>query len=431
MAAGNSKAVGGILEAARARYIARNPRSAALLAQACSLLPGGNTRTVLFYEPFPLYMDGGEGCRLWDVDQHRYVDFLGEYTAGIYGHSHPVIRKAVRGALERGISLSSHTTGEVRLAQLICQRFASIELIRFANSGTEANLMAITSAIAFTQRSRVMVFAGAYHGSVLTFGAGNTPTNAPYEFILGKYNDTDSVRALIRQSAQTLAAILVEPMLGAGGCIPGDPVFLHMLAQEAQACGAMLIFDEIQTSRLSVSGRQGLLGIKPDLTTLGKYFGGGLSFGAFGGRADLMSQFDPRVAAPIGHAGTFNNNALSMAAGAAGLAEVLTPEALDRLNRCGDELRISLNELFVMLRARLCATGLGSIMNLHVDAEDAATRRDIQELLFLELLERGFYIAPRGLIALSLPVTGRETAQFLEAVRDILATYPQELTADG
>ena len=428
MAAADLKGVGGIVEAARERYIARNPRSAARLADACRLLPGGNTRSVLFYEPFPLYMDGGEGCRLWDVDQHQYVDLLGEYTAGIYGHSHPVIRKAIVGALERGISLSSHTTGEIRLAQLICQRFKSIELIRFTNSGTEANLMAITTAIAFTQRPRIMVFAGAYHGSLLTFGAGDVPTNSPYEFVLGKYNDIDSVRALIRQSAATLAAILVEPMLGAGGCIPGDPEFLRMLADEAHACGALLIFDEIQTSRLSVSGRQGLLGIKPDLTTLGKYFGGGVSFGAFGGRADLMAQFDPRVTAPLSHAGTFNNNALSMAAGAAGLAEVLTPEVLDGLNRRGDELRISLNALFVKARARLYATGLGSIMNLHVGAEDAATRRDIQELLFLELLERGFYIAPRGLIALSLQVTERETAQFLEAVRDILAIHPEELT---
>ena len=238
-------------------------------------MPGGNTRTILYFDPFPLCMLRGEGCHLFDADGHRYVDLLGEYTAGIFGHSHPVIRAAIVDALNGGISLSAHNAAENRLANLIRERYASMELVRFTNSGTEANLMAIATAIAFTGRRRILVFAGAYHGSVLKFGGAPSPINVPHDFLIAPYNDIETARTLLREHAGELAAVLVEPMLGSAGCIPGDPPFLSMLADESRAAGALLIFDEIQTSRLSAGGRQALLGIRPDLTTLGKYHGGG------------------------------------------------------------------------------------------------------------------------------------------------------------
>jgi glutamate-1-semialdehyde 2,1-aminomutase len=382
-------------------------------------MPGGNTRTILFFDPFPLCMVRGEACHLFDADGHRYVDLLGEYTAGIYGHSHPVIRAAVIEALNGGISLSAHNDAESRLANLIRERYASMELVRFTNSGTEANLMAIATSIAFTGRRRIMVFGGAYHGSVLKFGGAPSPINVPHDFLLAPYNDIEAARTLLRENARELAGVIVEPMLGSGGCIPGDPAFLSMLAEETRAAGAMLIFDEIQTSRLSGGGRQALLGIRPDLTTLGKYHGGGLSFGAFGGRADVMSLYDPRTPGHLSHAGTFNNNVLSMSAGYAGLSTVATADALGVLNRRGDLLRQALEALFAETRSEVRVSGLGSLLNLHaggVSSSDATGNA----LLFFDLLERGFYCAPRGFIALSLAIDDSHIRDFLAAMRGIL-----------
>ena len=407
------------LAAARQAYAARNPTSRARWESAARAMPGGNTRTILFFDPFPLCMVRGEDCHLFDADGHRYVDLLGEYSAGLFGHSNPVIRAAVIGALGGGISLSAHNDAESRLANLLRERYGSMELIRFTNSGTEANLMAIATAIAFTGRRRILVFDGAYHGSVLKFGGERSPINVPHDFLMARYNDIEAVRALIRRNANELAGVLVEPMLGSGGCIPGDPEFLHMLAEEARSAGALLIFDEIQTARLSAGGRQALLGIRPDLTTLGKYHGGGLSFGAFGGRADVMSQYDPRHPDHLSHAGTFNNNVLSMAAGYAGLSSIATAEALDRLNRRGDALRESLEALFSETRAGLRVSGLGSLLNIHAGGI-AAADAPAAALLFFDLLERGFYCAPRGFMALSLAVEDGHLRDFLAAMRDIL-----------
>ncbi len=414
------------LAAAKSRYERRNPNSVERWKFASTAMPGGNTRTVLFFDPFPLCMAHGEGCLLVDVDGHRYYDLLGEYTAGIYGHSHPVIREAVIAALDTGISLSAHNEAEGELAHLLRSRFPSMELLRFTNSGTEANIMALATAIAITGRRRILVFENAYHGSVLSFGNLGSPTNLPYDFVVAPYNDIDYVRSVLRDLGGELAAVLVEPMLGAGGCTPAEPDFLRMLASEARRAGALLIFDEIQTSRLSPGGRQQLLGISPDLTTLGKYCGGGFSFGAFGGRSDLMSVYDPRKARHLSHPGTFNNNVFSMYAGVAGLKTVLTPQVLMELNARGDALRESLNQMFTKFGTGLSATGLGSIMNLHMQGEqkEAGVAR---ELLFFELLERGFYIAPRGLITLSLPVTDEVTGRFVAAAREVVESHADVL----
>ena len=213
---------------------------------------------------------------------------LGEFTAGIFGHTNQVIRSAVITALERGIDLSGHTVAEAELARVICDRFPSIALVRFTNSGTEANLMALAAATAFTGRRQILVFQGGYHGAVLSFTRGRSATNVPHDFLVSTYNDVAGTQRLIETHGDELAAILVEPMLGSGGCIPGERRFLETLRHASSACGAVLIFDEVMTSRLSAGGLQQALGIAADLTTLGKYLGGGLSFGAFGGRHDIM-----------------------------------------------------------------------------------------------------------------------------------------------
>ncbi len=421
---------------AAAAYAARNPASARRFAEAAEVLPGGNTRTVLHYDPFPLSIGRGEGCRLWDVDGHEYVDFLGEFTAGVYGHSHPIIRDAIVAALGRGLNLSGPGRAEAELARLICARFPSIELVRFTNSGTEANLIALAAATVFTGRRKILVFRGAYHGGVLTFARGASPVNVPHEFVLATYNDSGEAAQLIGERGQEMAAILVEPMLGAGGCIPGDPKFLAGLRRAASACGALLIFDEVMTSRLSAGGRQAILDIRPDLTTLGKYLGGGMSFGAFGGRRDVMALFDPRRADALPHAGTFNNNVLTMAAGIAGLTSVFTPAAADALSARGERLREGLNARCREHDAPLQFTGVGSLMNVHPASRpirnpaDAASGDElIRDLFFFDMLERGIYLARRGFIALSLAIGDVETDRLTDALESFLVARRDLLRA--
>ncbi|HEY7288617.1 MAG TPA: aminotransferase class III-fold pyridoxal phosphate-dependent enzyme [Vicinamibacterales bacterium] len=411
--------------AATTRFRAANPKSLAQHAAATAVMPGGNTRTVLYHDPFPLTIARGEGCRLWDLDGHEYLDMLGEFTAGIFGHTNDVIRSAVTSALERGIDLSGHTVTEAELARLICDRFPSIELVRFTNSGTEANLMALAAATAFTVRRKILVFQGGYHGAVLGFARGRSASNVPHDFIVSTYNDVAGATRLIESHGDQLAAILVEPMLGSAGCIPGNRLFLEALRRASSASGAVLIFDEVMTSRLSAGGLQQALGIVPDLTTLGKYLGGGFSFGAFGGRREIMEQFDPRRPNALPHAGTFNNNIVTMSAGVAGLRKVLTPAAVEALNARGDALRERLNA--VCRGRRLQFTGIGSLMCAHpVDgavqtaADTAGAEPLLRDLLYFDLLERGFYLARRGFIALSLALGDDEIRRFEEAVADVL-----------
>jgi glutamate-1-semialdehyde 2,1-aminomutase len=419
-------AVGLALADAIARYVARRPHSQRLQREAAEVLPGGNTRSVLFFPPFPPYMASGEGCRLTDVDGHVYLDALGEFTAGLYGHSDPVIREALERALRGGLNLSSHTPGEAALAREIRARIPSMRRLRFTNSGTEANLLALAAAVAHTGRRTVLVFEGAYHGGVLSFPlAGAAKVNVPHAFAVAPYNDLEAARAALEPHRGDVAAILVEPMLGSGGCIPGDPAFLHGLRALADAHGALLVLDEVMTSRLSYGGRQAALGLEPDLTTLGKYFGGGMSIGAFGGREDVIDRFDPRRGDALAHAGTFNNNVLTMAAGLAGLRHVLTREALDALNARGERLRAALDGCFARHGVALRASGLGSMLNLHTGRGPVRSARDlagadprVRDLLFFDLLERGVWMARRGFMALSLPFGDAEVDALVAAVDD-------------
>lgn len=415
------------IRAVAARFAETNKHSKALYEAALDVMPGGNTRSVLYYEPFPLTIVRADGGRLWDADGHEYVDFLAEYTTALYGHSHPAIRAAINNALDKGINLAGHNTLEVPLARLLCERFKSIDLIRFTNSGTEANLMAVAAAKIFSNRQKIIVFKGGYHGAVFTFGNGNSPVNVPHEFLIGKYNDIESVEKFFSEYPSEIAAVIIEPMQAAGGCIPATPDFLHSLREITSREGAVLIFDEVVTSRLSGSGRQGLLGICPDLTTFGKYVGGGMTFGAFGGKKEIMALFDPRSANAIPHAGTFNNNVLSMAAGYAGLSQLYTPAHALELNAKGDKLRIRLNEICERHSVPVQFTGEGSLLNIHAGTEQILCTDDYQppesalkELFFLHLLEHGFYIAPRGYIVLTLVHTEDEIERLAAVIEGFM-----------
>jgi len=423
----NSKDLDSALEGARLNYSARRPMSLAAHESATRFMPGGNTRTVLYHGPFPLRIVSGDGCRLIDADGISYVNFLGEYTAGLFGHSNPDIRSAIIDALDRGVSLSGHNEQEVRLAQLVCDRFPSVDLVRFTNSGTEANLMAISAARCFTGRSRVMVFKGGYHGGLLYFKSGGTPVNAPYDYVIGQYNNVAEAGELIRENQNDLACVLVEPMQGSAGCIPASREFLQGLRDACDEAGTVLIFDEVMTSRLDPGGAQSLHGVIPDMTTLGKYIGGGMSFGAFGGRENIMALFDPGRVDGLPHAGTFNNNTITMSAGVAAMGSVLTEDALTGLNAKGDRLRDQLNGLAREYGARLCFTGAGSLIGMHAldtlptNVDDCQGGEDrIVELAFLDLLERGYYVARRGFISLMLPLEDTDLEGFAGAFKSIL-----------
>jgi glutamate-1-semialdehyde 2,1-aminomutase len=416
----------GRLAEAEARYTAANPASRRLHEERSRFLPGGNTRTTIHQAPFPLTIVRGEGARLTDADGHVYVDFLGEYTAGLYGHSQPAIVAAIEQALADGFVLGAPNRYETALAEAICTRIPSIELVRFCNSGTEANLLALSLCRAVTGRDAVLVFAGAYHGGILLFAHGVSPLNPPFDWILGAYNDAAGAARLVEEHADELAAVIVEPLQGAAGVIPGEAAFLRALREATSAHGVLLVFDEVMTARLSRGGMQQLLGIDPDLTTLAKFVGGGLSFGAFGGRADLMRRFDPSQPDALQHGGTFNNDVLTMAAGAAGLTQVLTDAEIARLNGLGDRLRDRLNEFAEEHDLAFCATGYGSLVGLHFtrgpvrNEADVPVAADVRGLLHLHLLERGYSYGRRGFIALSLPLDDGDVDGFATAVEEFL-----------
>jgi glutamate-1-semialdehyde 2,1-aminomutase len=406
---------------AHRRFRAAHPLSAEIFDRASAVMPGGSTRSVLDMRPFPFRVATAHGARLVDVDGNEYLDVLGDYTAGLLGHDPGPVAAAVSDRLSRGWSLGATHVDEVRLAELVCDRFAGIEQVRFTNSGTEANLMAVQLARHHTGRDLIVVFDGAYHGGLLYFGAGGEALRAPFDFRMLAYNDVASLEQVFADVGDKIACVLVEPMMGAAGCIPAVPEFLASLRSHCDQHGALLVFDEVMTSRMSHGGAQGRLGVRPDLTTLGKYLAGGMTFGAFGGSSQIMAAFDPARGGELTHGGTFNNNVVSMAGGVAALSEVLTGDALDALFVRGESLRHRLCSAAERSPLPVTITGWGSMMSIHtVDgpvrspADLHGSDPELKDLLFHEVLHRGVYMAPRGFVALSLAVTDGDVEQFVD-----------------
>jgi len=399
------------IDDARSRYTSANPLSQAADENAARYLPGGNTRTVLHFEPFPLTMVKGEGAELTDLDGHRYIDMVGEYSAALFGHSDEIIKAAILKALDSGIAMGAPTAYERELAGLLCERFPSLEQVRFCNSGTEANLMALTTARVVTGRDRLLAFNDAYHGGVIKFLGGHCALNVPFDFVLADYNDIEGTAERIRSEGEELAAVIVEPILGAGGNIQGNRKFLKMLRRMTEEVGALLIFDEVKTARLGPAGTQGMLGIKPDLTTLGKFIGGGLPTGAFGGSAEVMAHYNPRLDGSLSHAGTFNNNVCSMAAGCVALSKIYTPQRAAEFLGWSEAFRLSLNDMFASKAVPMYANGMGSMIAIHFSSEPtkrpsdiSAGCRSLRPLLHMELLLDGVLLCGRGDLFLSLPM---------------------------
>ncbi len=418
------------LAAAEARFVAANPLSRARHAQACEVLPGGHSRQTLFFSPFPLTMQSGQGARVTDLDRHEYLNLVGDFAAGLFGSTCEPIQQTVNETLRAGISLSGLNVPEMELAQLIAQRIPSIQQVRFCNSGSEACLYAVQIARHATGRPKLLVFNGCYHGGFMIYGPADPPLSVPFPLVKATYNDTEGTRALLRSNSTDLAAVIVEPVMGSGGVIPGSQEFLNMLREETQRLGIVLIFDEVMTSRLGPGGVQGLCAIRPDLTTLGKFWGGGFAFGAFGGARELMKHMDMRHGGLLSQGGTFNNNVVTMRAGLVGARDVYTPEACRALNARGDWLREQLNALGRSTGAAFQATGVGAVLNTHWSAE-AITHpgqvlpisAPVRRLFQLEMIEKGFFVAQRGMINLSLPILEADLVAFVQAVREFLKRH--------
>ena len=326
------------------------------------------------------------------------------------------------------MTMGAPTPYERELAGLLCERFPSLEQVRFCNSGTEANLMALSTARVTTGRNTLLAFNDGYHGGVIKFLGGHCVLNMPFDIVLADYNDIDGTSSLIDQVGSDLAGVIVEPILGAGGNIQGNRHFLKMLRQKTKETGALLIFDEVKTARLGPAGVQGMVGIEPDLTTIGKFIGGGLPTGAFGGSAEVMEQFNPKRQGALAHAGTFNNNVLSMAAGCAAMSKIYTPERAAEFLDWSEKFRLSLNKMFASKEVPMYANGLGSMIAIHFSSKPTKRPSDItpgcrslRPLLHMELLLDGLLICGRGDLFLSLPMNDEhlsETRGALERFAD-------------
>ena len=400
-------------------YLARTPRSRALFERATASLPGGSTRTTVYTAPYPPYIAFGAGLLLHDVDGNVYRDFLCNYTSLILGHAHPAVVAAVEAQVRRGSAFAAPTETEVELAEEIRRRVPSIERLRFTNSGTESTMFAIRAARAFTGRPLIARFDRSYHGThdwVMT-GTAGVPDVMSGLVVDLPWGDPDAVEAILRGREHELAAIIIEPVRGAGGVRAPEPGFLSFLRSFTDRHGALLVFDEIISFRIGFGGAQGRFGIRPDLTTLGKIIGGGYPLAAFGGRADVMEMFDARRPLALSHGGTFNGNPVAAAAGLATLRE-LTPDVFERLDALGGRLGSGISAAIDRAGSDARVSVVGSLFQVvRGDGVTAfATGVTGGPTLFLALLREGFYVAPRGMGAIPAIATGSDIDDLAVAI---------------
>ncbi len=429
--------------------------SARLFARASRVIPGGTSKANMPVRPHPCYLASGKGCRVTDVDGVERLDAIGNFTALIHGHAFPPVVEAVSRQLARGTAFSGSTPEEVALAELLVGRVPALERVRFGNSGTEAVMMAIKAARAFTGRDRIAKFEGAYHGYYddvqVSFNSrppdwgpdeapaslpssGGIPKHRVLETLVLPWNDRDATERLIEAHGPELAALLVDPLSNRMGFIPPAPGFLAFLRQLTRARGILLIFDEVISFRVGYTGASGRYGGEPDLVAFGKIIGGGFPIGATGGRAEVMEVFDPGTrGARIASGGTFSANPVSMVAGLAAMA-ALDPAAFDRLEAFGARLRARLGEVFRARRVPGQVTGDGSLFRLlltdrplrsYRDAVDPAAEARM-ERLYHHLLDAGVFLHTNGLGCLSTPMTEREVEELAVALDRALAALARE-----
>ncbi|MDP7262400.1 MAG: aspartate aminotransferase family protein [Dehalococcoidia bacterium] len=436
------------LEQEIANYTVANPKSAELHEKATRFMPGGDTRNSIFWDPFPLYITDGNGTILTDADGNRRTDFVNNMTTLILGHRPPEVTTAVAEQIDHGLSFPAPSPSVVRWAELMCDRVPSLDKVRFVNSGTEATLNAIRAARAFTGKQKLVKCEGAYHGNhdaiqisvappLDLAGEADSPEavkafpgiseTSVDDIFITPFNDIVAAERIIREHADDLAAVIVEPVNGQCGMVASKPEFLEGLRRITDELGIVLIFDEVIAFRIAYGGAQDYYGVTPDLTCFGKVVGGGMPVGAFGGRDDIMSMWDPSEdGAVIQHAGTFNGNPMTAAAGIATL-ENLTPEKYEYLDQLGESLRSKLRALFAELEVPMGVTGMASLFALQftstkvVDYRTFATNdKNMLNTMFIGLLNEGFLMSNRCAGNVSTVHTEDDVDAFVTAVRNVL-----------
>jgi glutamate-1-semialdehyde 2,1-aminomutase len=415
-------------------YRAVRPKSLEWRQRAGKVMPGGDTRTITWFEPYPSFIDHGQGCLMWDVDGNELHDFQNNYTSLIHGHAFPPVVEAIRRQIAKGSVFTAPMESQVILAEMICGRVPSVDMIRFTNSGTEATMHAVRAARAFTGKTKIVKLEGGYHGTSDIFEASvepdisrageidhpiavadskGVPQQALDQVIVVPFNRKEITRRLIEARKDEIAAFIMEPIQGSAGQIEPDPDYLSFVRDITADYGIVLIFDEVVTFRVSAGGAQEYYGVRPDMTTFGKIIGGGTPIGAFGGKREIMENYDParRI---MSHSGTFNGNALGMVGGAAVLDHLGQPE-IDRLNGLGERLRSGIERAAARAGLNIWINGVASLVNVIFSNGRvteyrglANSHEEFNVLLSLGLLNKGVFIAPRGMISLSTPMTETE-----------------------
>jgi glutamate-1-semialdehyde 2,1-aminomutase len=392
-------------------------RNDELFARAQERIPGGVNSPVRAFRAVggtPRFFARGAGPFFWDADGKRYIDYVGSWGPLILGHAHPQVVEAVRRAATQGLSFGAPTEAEIEMAELLCRMLPSMDMVRLVSSGTEATMTALRLARGFTGRPKIVKFEGCYHGhgdallvkagsGALTLGnpssAGVPPETATHTMVLA-FNDVAGLEEAFRAHGGEIAGVIVEPVAGNMNLVPGTRDFLGALRTLCTRHGAVLIFDEVMTGfRVGATGAQGLYGITPDLTTLGKVIGGGMPVGAFGGRRDIMSNIAPL--GPVYQAGTLSGNPVAVAAGLATLKLVLEPGFFERLEAATRRLVDGLNATAANHRAAFSAAHVGGMFGVFFRAKPPLSYAEVMECdkeafnrFFHAMLEEGVYYAP-------------------------------------
>lgn len=393
-------------------------KSESLYQKAVKLLPGGVNSPVRAFKSvggIPIFIEKGEGSKIYDVDGNEYIDYVGSWGPHLFGHNPPFIKKALIDAIEKGTSFGAPTELELQLAELVRELVPSIEMIRFVNSGTEATMSAIRVARAFTKRDKIIKFQGCYHGhadfflikagsGALTFGVPTSPgvtQNTAKDTLVAEFNKINSVKDLVQKNKKEIAAIILEPIAGNMGVIPAEKNFLEELRQICDEEKIVLIFDEVMTGfRVAKGGAQEIYNIKPDLTTFGKIIGGGLPVGAYGGKIEIMSMVSP--AGPVYQAGTLSGNPLAMSAGIAALTHIKeNRDIYNLLEKKSARLEKGLKDILSTFNKTFAINRSGSMMTLFFVEDEVryyenAIKSDTKLFAnyFHKMLERGIYLAP-------------------------------------
>jgi len=421
-------------------------KSAELFTRAQNVMPSGYTRHMVVSPPYPIYADHAEGCWITDVDGNRYIDFVNNFTALIHGHGRKEIVDVVSSQAHKLMSAILPCEAELQLAELLQERIPGVELVRFMNSGTEAVMIAVKAARAYTQRSKIAKMEGGYHGQYdlieishrpppHMWGPADHPSSVGHQFatpqslldevVVMPTNDIETTRQLIRENASELAAVLIDPYRIHLGNIEPTVEYLQMLRDETSKHGIVLIFDEVMCLRVGYHGRQAQVGITPDLTTLGKIIGGGLPIGGLGGTREMMSVFElDGMDVKIKHSGTFTANGMSMAAGFAGMS-LLTPEVFTEMERQGNRLREGLNAVIKEAGLAAHAVGEGSLSSVALTDKPVQNFRELAAMFTPEFLQRSMalqhallnegVLTMRGMFVASTPMTDDDIEFSIEA----------------